>query len=381
MKLCVVGDPAPTPQHSSPPRSRSVGQGGTASASIMIVLLSAAVAITSPADFVKGMSIGINLGNVLDAPHEGAWAAPAEEHYFDDYVAAGFKSVRVPVRWDKHTMMSSPWTVNSSFLDRVETVIGWSLARGMHTVLNTHHDDWLDAAATDGVFVQQLVRLAAIWKQIADRFANKSERLLAFEIYNEPHANMTVDWLNRMNAVVLPVIRATNPTRNVLFGGLKWMNPHWIIANPDAMIFPVNDSHVFLEVHSYDPFSFCGSHPSNYTTTWSPRTIDTWADGLASWAAARSMPVLLGEFGCNKTQVSKRDAQTAPVLQLCLNSTPDCPTDRRSTAAAVLRGTSTCARPSRRRGLRRPCGTTLATLPSTTALAAPGTRTCSARSA
>ena len=265
-------------------------------------LLPASLA-TSPADFVKGMSIGINLGNVLDAPHEGAWAAPAEERYFDDYVSAGFKSVRVPVRWDKHTMTSSPWTVSTSFLDRVDTVVGWALDRGLHTIVNAHHEDWLDGAATDGAFELQLDRLAAIWRQVAARFARKSDALLAFEVYNEPHANMTVDWLNRMNAAVLPVIRETNPTRNVLFGGLKWMNPAWIIANPHAMRFP-NDSHVFLEVHSYDPYTFCGMSSGGITHSFAASTIDTWANGLASWAAEREMPVLLGEFGCNRTQTN-----------------------------------------------------------------------------
>lgn len=79
-------------------------------------------AATSPEAFAKAMRMGINLGNVLDAPQEGAWAQPAQEYYFEDYVKAGFKSVRVPVRWDKHTLASPPWTVDAQFMDRVEQV-------------------------------------------------------------------------------------------------------------------------------------------------------------------------------------------------------------------------------------------------------------------
>jgi len=33
----------------------------------------------------KKMGIGINLGNTLDAPTEGAWAPKAEESFFDEY--------------------------------------------------------------------------------------------------------------------------------------------------------------------------------------------------------------------------------------------------------------------------------------------------------
>ena len=271
---------------------------------MLALLLACVSAPTSPAAFIKAMQLGINLGNVLDAPFEGAWAEPAKEYYFDDYLNQGFKSVRVPVRWDKHTSTAPPWKVDSKFMDRVEQIVGWSLKRGLRTVLNTHHDDWLDDAASDEDFQVQLSRLVAIWTQIAQRFASKSEELLAFEVYNEPHANMTLAWLNQMNAAVLPAIRATNPTRNVFFGGLKFMNPHWIVDQPDAMHFPANDSHVLLEVHSYDPYDFCGMTTGHITHSWARSDIDGWVDALAAWAARRQMPVLLGEFGCNKTQTN-----------------------------------------------------------------------------
>lgn len=67
------------------------------------------------------------------------------------------------------------------------------------------------------------------------------------QVFNEPHV-MTVDQLNAMNTAVLPVIRRHHPTRVVFIGGLQFMNPTWILANPNAMhLFP-NDSYVALEV-------------------------------------------------------------------------------------------------------------------------------------
>ena len=183
-------------------------------------------------------------------------------------------------------------------------VVGWSLKRGLRTVLNAHHDDWLDGAMTNSSFTTQLERFVSIWTQIAQRFASSPEELLAFEVYNEPHLNMTVAWLNEMNGAVLPAIRASNPTRNVLFGGLHWMNPRWIVASPDAMVFPSKDSHLFLEVHSYDPYSFCGMTAGSITHEWRLSNIDDWVESLAVWAADRGKVVLLGEFGCNKTQTN-----------------------------------------------------------------------------
>ena len=37
----------------------------------------------TPAEMVKKMGIGINLGNTLDAPTEGAWALRAQEKFFE----------------------------------------------------------------------------------------------------------------------------------------------------------------------------------------------------------------------------------------------------------------------------------------------------------
>ena len=58
------------------------------------------------------MGRGINLGNTLEPELEGGWNnGPAQEVYFDQINEAGFTNVRIPIRWDKHTAPSSPFTV------------------------------------------------------------------------------------------------------------------------------------------------------------------------------------------------------------------------------------------------------------------------------
>eukprot|EP00041_Stephanoeca_diplocostata_P031215 m.966856 g.966856 ORF g.966856 m.966856 type:complete len:331 (-) comp23913_c0_seq4:5288-6280(-) len=196
-----------------------------------------------PREFVKRMGLGINLGNTLEAPVEGAWARPATEGLFDAYVDAGIQVVRIPIRWDNHTGNTAPYTINSTWMERTKEVVSWSLKRGLITIINTHHDSWLD---DPDAFESKLPRFVAIWTQIAAAYANASH-LLAFEVFNEPH-QMTVDQLNVMNAAVLPIIRTQHPTRIVFIGGLQFMNPTWILANPNAMhLFP-NDSYVAVEV-------------------------------------------------------------------------------------------------------------------------------------
>jgi endoglucanase len=268
----------------------------------IFVVLSAAAPMT-PSELQKLMGVGINLGNTLEAPIEGQWAPRAQESFFDEFKRIGFQNVRVPVRWDNHTQTSPPYAVDPVFLDRVETILDWSLSRGFVTVVNTHHDDWLDQA-DDSVFNARLPRLKAIWTQMSSRFQNKSEKLL-FEVYNEPHV-MSVQSFNKMNAAILPIIRATNPTRVVVLGGLQWMGPSWVTSNPDALIIPdPSDHQLMLEIHNYDPFQYALQNPPtvhNWGSDSDIKALNDWMDSIVSWSKKKGLPIYYGEFGCTHSQ-------------------------------------------------------------------------------
>ena len=124
-------------------------------------------------------ALGINLGNVLEAPTEGAWAPAAQEYYFTDYLGAGFTFVRVPVRWDEHTGRAPPYAIAPAFLARVQQVVGWALARNLSAIVNTHHDDWADCAAN---WTAVKPRFLAIWTQVSAAFAAAPADLLSFEV-------------------------------------------------------------------------------------------------------------------------------------------------------------------------------------------------------
>jgi len=183
----------------------------------------------------------------------------------------------------------------------VEQYVDWSLDRGMVTVLNTHHEKWLDDASA---FKAGLPRLQAMWTQIAERFAAKNQTLL-FEIFNEPHL-MTVDQLNEMFGTVLPIIRSSNPTRIVLINGLKFGNPSWIMQNPNGLKIP-NDKQIMLEIHNYDPFKYAGAHPTQHS--WGAdsdvKKMTSWMDGIDSWAKLHNLSIYYGEFGITNDQTAQ----------------------------------------------------------------------------
>ena len=105
---------------------------------------------------------------------------------------------------------------------------------------------------------------------------------------------------------VLPIIRKSNPTRVVFFGGLQFMNPSWIQQNPETLYFPPEDRHLALEVHNYDPYRYAGAHPT--THSWGSASdraaVEAWVTNLTRWAKEHSRAILLGEFGVTHNQTA-----------------------------------------------------------------------------
>lgn len=256
------------------------------------------------------LGIGTNLGNTLEAPLEGQWAPAAQEYFFDDFKAAGFATVRIPVRWDNHTLLESPYTVNAAWMARVQTVVGWCTARGFQCIINSHWDAWLDTNSTSD-FAAALPRFAAIWGQVAAAFAGAPPSLY-FESFNEPHV-MDTPKLNAMLAAFYAAVRPLHPSRTLILGWLNYMGPSWIeenhAANWDAMVIPTlpngaPDPHLAVETHSYDPYDVCG-HP---TRPWASLpsdllNMDFMFKTLANWSASHNnIPVFMGESGCIRKQ-------------------------------------------------------------------------------
>ena len=137
---------------------------------------------------------GVNFGNMLEAPTEGAWGLTVTDDFIDKAAAAGFASVRLPVRWSSHASVQPPFTIDPVFLARVESVVDKLLARSVTVVLNMHHYRQLDGDPLDAgeIAVAQAavdVRFVMLWDQIATNLRGRGPRLV-FELYNEPHGRM-----------------------------------------------------------------------------------------------------------------------------------------------------------------------------------------------
>ncbi|MEL6649489.1 MAG: cellulase family glycosylhydrolase [Bacteroidota bacterium] len=259
--------------------------------SLLLLFICASLGLAaqlSPQIAVAEMGRGINLGNTLEPPLEGAWNnGPAQESYFDAYLAAGFKNIRIPVRWDQHTGNAAPFTIDSTWMNRVEQVVDWGLSRGFYITLNGHHEDWLKNNYSNPTL---RARYDSIWVQVAERFKNKSDSLL-FEIINEP-IGMTVAEVDDLNQRILGIIRQTNPTRIVIYSGNRWSNSAELL---NAAI--PNDNYIIGYYHAYDPWQFSGQGQGTWGTSNDYQQMTNKYQTVKNWSVANNIPIHHSEFG------------------------------------------------------------------------------------
>ena len=222
-------------------------------------LAAAALPGATPAarQFAASLKRGVNFGNMLDAPSEGAWTLRVDDRLIDlvgPRDGGRIASVRLPVRWSNHAGADAQARIDPAFMARVDDVVRRLLARGVPVVLDMHHYRQLDGDALDpgeAAVPDALVerRFLAMWQQIAEHFRD-APATLALELYNEPHGRLTARWNDLMSRGVR-LVRQSNPTRVLVVGPTQWNSARGLAT----FVMPP-DANLVLTVHHYDPFSF-----------------------------------------------------------------------------------------------------------------------------
>lgn len=238
----------------------------------------------------------VNMANMMESPTEGAWGRPIADNDFSIIAAAGFKTVRLPVAFGAHAASKPPYTIDPAFMDRVAHVVALAEAAHLGLILDLHNDDALnsDPAA-------EAPRLAAMWRQIAERFKG-APATVWFEIANEPHDKLTNANLMATLAPALAAIRATNPTRKVVIGGQNWSD----IDSLATLTLP-DDPNLVATFHYYLPFAF--THQGAEWVKPSPplgatfgsatdlAELDANVGKARAYMARTHRPLFLGEYG------------------------------------------------------------------------------------
>lgn len=300
--------------------------------SVTVAIKQAATASTGQCDetafqTAANISMAINIGNTLEAiGGETAWgAAKINADYIRSIRESGFDAVRLPVAWYNHSDKNT-LKIDESWMNRVDEVVQLCIANGLYVFMNIHWDEgWMelniDSYSSDVDRIQR-----ELWTQIADRFKDYDKHLVfcgANEAGQDTQAS--ADALKAYMQTFIDVVRAS---------GSNNANRVLVVQSPGTDIdravkycagnLPKDKvaDRMMLEVHCYDPSDFTilqndGEWGANskvryfwgqdYHTgtdrdcTWGEENhIDTQMQKLKANFVDKSIPVIIGEFGCGR---------------------------------------------------------------------------------
>lgn len=261
---------------------------------------------------------GVNLGNCLEAPSEGAWGVKAQEPWFKAIKDAGFDHVRLPIRWSAHAGMEAPYELDKEFLKRVDDIIGWALAQDLAVIIDVHH--YAEYCANPD---KERQRLYGIWENLAEHYKDMPQSVF-FEPLNEPNG-LADSCFNKDAAELIKIIRKTNPDRWIIIDGVHWSN----VPNITSMKLP-KDNRLIASVHLYEPMKFTHQgaewmegYDKYLGMKWEGtdaenRQIDDLLNIAESMGKKLGVPVYIGEFGAyGKADHESRVRWTGYVARQC----------------------------------------------------------------
>lgn len=251
----------------------------------------------------KNMGAGWNLGNTLDATGdwedgnkvfhsdkkgletETGWGMPkTTEVMISAIKAAGFKTIRIPVSWHNHITDKTNYTIDSTWMVRVKTIVDWAYNKDMCVIINIHHDNLKEsqlsgncgfALSKDSTLQNQSkAYIEKVWTQIATAFADYDNKLI-FEVLNEPrdvdgevtgnewwcNQKSIMDIITSYEQVAINAIRAVPGNKNRFI-----MVPGYAASGSDGSILALytmpTDSasdKLLLSTHAYSPYQFAMS--------------------------------------------------------------------------------------------------------------------------
>ncbi|MCX4885636.1 glycoside hydrolase family 5 protein [Streptomyces sp. NBC_00847] len=293
---------------------------------------------SSASQIVADMGAGWNLGNQLEAttngyPSETAWGQPTVTQALIDKVrAAGFKTIRIPVSYLGYIGPGPNYTINASWLNRVQEVVNYAYNRGLHVLINMHGDgyktvngSWLICDSPSQATIKAKYEKA--WQQIANRFKDYDQRLI-LESMNEEFDGQygrptqpCYSNINGYNQIFVDTVRKTggnNSSRWLLVAGwntnIDYTAGNYGFALPSDQYrspsIPANERRIMISVHHYSPWDFAGeengtitqwgraaTNPSR-TSTWGQEDyLDAQLKMMHDVFVSKGYPVVVGEYG------------------------------------------------------------------------------------
>lgn len=269
-----------------------------------------------PVDYTLGRTMnallgrGINLGNSWesDGPDDGAWSNPIRDQDFATIKAAGFNSVRIPVRWQKNSDYGTH-TVDPNRLAGVLEDIRLAIAKGLTVVVNFHHYTELNCAGGGGngctynptEYEAEKAHFLALWAQVATAMGEFLDNQVVLEILNEPIIP-NAERVDQLMNDAYKVIRAAAPGKTIMFEAY-----HAAKFADLSMLHLPPDGNIIFSGHYYEPYTY--SHQGHgYNCLGDAAYSSTADEDLLSYVGLAyklypdvnekdQVPLNMGEFG------------------------------------------------------------------------------------
>ena len=250
-----------------------------------------------PFEQVKRLGRGVNiLGSdpIWDNFEKGRF----KERHFKLIHDAGFQTVRINLHALQRLRGANGYKLDDAWLMTLDWAVKQALENHLMVILDLHN--YNDVAKDP---VRYKPRFLAYWKQIAAHFKDAPDTVL-FELLNEPNRKLTPELWNEFLSEVLPIIRATTPTRNLVIGPPFWNS----IDHLNDLALPKDDRNIIVTVHYYEPMRFThqgapwekeAAHLSGVTWGMAEEKAGVEQDfaRVQDWSLKHHRPILLGEFG------------------------------------------------------------------------------------
>jgi len=271
---------------------------------------SASIRGITPMAAVKEMRLGWNLGNTLDATPGGetGWGNPlTTKQMIDTLKAAGFNTIRLPVTWKDHLGPAPDYTIDATWLARVQEVANYVLSNGMYAIVNSHHDEWVSLMPdADQALVTD--KLSKLWTQIAMAFRNCDDHLV-LETLNEPRTTDTTEWtggttaaraiLNGYNAAAVKAIRDTGGNNALRFVMIPTHGANSATQCINDLVIPNDDPRIIVSLHTYYPWAFSGDSAgtAQFGSASELTAMSAELDRIANLTVKKGRAVIIGEWG------------------------------------------------------------------------------------
>lgn len=280
------------------------------------------------AEYFKEMNvfIGWNLGNAFDADSGyGTWTKKIDSSFLFKVKEAGFNMIRIPVTWNTTSRPIGPapdYTLNSTTLNELITVVDWAYEAGLVTIINIHHDGKQNGTDVNGGGWLSLLRLkqnqvdrnaitakfVKVWEQIAEEFKDYGDWLI-FEPFNELHNggwgwgtidNVEYEIISDLNQKFTNTVRAAggNNTERFLVVQPLCAKLHQALVGTFELPTDTATGKQIVSMHYYDPENFAlNGNTYNWGTETEKNKLSGDFRNYADKFTKNNIPLILGECG------------------------------------------------------------------------------------